>query len=130
LDRGVLDRRELEVTVSDVDAAQQILEALGYIQGAVYDKYRTVYRAGPCHVMLDELPIGDFVEIEGPDTDSIHLLAAELGLSIDSAVPLSYLALFERFCSGRPLDPNRLTFEALDGLRVRQWDLGVKYADE
>ncbi|MGE5250960.1 MAG: class IV adenylate cyclase, partial [Bacteroidota bacterium] len=50
LDRGVLNRSELEVTVSDPDAMQQVLEALGYVQIAVYEKYRTVFHAGACHV--------------------------------------------------------------------------------
>ena len=47
-------------------------------------------------VMLDELPYGNFVEIEGETVESIHGLADQLGLNWDAAIATSYNALFDR----------------------------------
>lgn len=126
---GVLSRTELEVTVSSGETTQQILQALGYVQGSVYEKYRRTYRLDTCEIMLDELPYGDFVEIEGPDPASIQKMAGRLGVSLERAVERSYLDIFEHFCSGRSLDPGRLTFEALQGMHPTAEELGVEAAD-
>jgi adenylate cyclase class 2 len=128
--QGVLNRTELEVTLSDMETAQKLLEALGYVQSAVYEKYRSVYEAGDCHVMLDELPYGEFLEIEGPDEAAVQAMAQELGLALAKAVQVSYLRLFERYCAGRPLNRQELTFEALQGWTVLEEELGVENAEE
>ncbi len=127
---GVLSRTELEVTVSDAEAVRQMLEALGFVQSAIYEKYRRVYELGGCEIMLDELPYGDFVEIEGPDTISIRAMTHRLGLKIEHAVEQSYLGIFERYCIGRRLDPTLLTFEALKGNHPTPKELGVEGADQ
>jgi adenylate cyclase class 2 len=129
-DAGVLSRDELEVTVSDAETAQRILEALGFVQSAVYEKYRRVYELERCHIMLDELPYGDFVEIEGPEESSIRAIAGRLDLRIERAVERSYLGIFEDYCRGRDLDPEALTFEALSGKRPIRTELGLQPADE
>ena len=63
----VLIRPEIEITVDNFEAARNFLEALGYIPVATYEKYRSTYELGELHIMLDELPYGDFVEIEGTE---------------------------------------------------------------
>src|SRR3990172_1232689 len=63
---GVRARRELEFTVSDFEAARALLEALGYQVSLMYEKYRTTYDLDGVYVTLDEMPYGDFAEIEGP----------------------------------------------------------------
>jgi adenylate cyclase class 2 len=127
---GVLSRTELEITVSDMETARSILEALGYVQIAVYEKYRRVYELGACHIMLDELPMGDFVEIEGPDGSTVRNVAQRLGLEIEHAAKGSYLGIFEHYCAGRDLDPALLTFDALKGIDAAPGELGVRPADE
>lgn len=126
---GVLSRDEIEVEVNDFDAARELLEALGYAVSAVYEKYRTTYELKGLHIMLDELPYGDFVEIEGPNEEAVRALAAGLGLDPAAAIPTSYLALFERLCRQYPLNPTQLTFEALETLRPGPDELAVRPAD-
>lgn len=129
VDSGVLSRMELEITVSDLETVRAILEALGYVQIAVYEKYRRVYDLGACHIMLDELPIGDFVEIEGPDTATVRSVAHSLGLDTGRAAKGSYLRLFERYCSEHEQDPTVLTFEAMKGAFAPADELGLQPAD-
>ncbi len=126
---GALSRTELEFTVSDPAAARSALQALGYIVVAVYEKYRATWQLGPFHIMLDELPYGNFVEIEGPDPASIQDLARQLGLDPARAARNSYLALFARLAPSLGLDPTQLTFAALHGLPIPPAALGLQPAD-
>jgi adenylate cyclase class 2 len=126
---GVQARAEIEFAVGDFESARKFLEALGYVQVAVYEKFRATYELDSTHVMLDELPYGTFVEVEGAGAESIREVASRLGLDMDAAVPASYLALFERLCAERNLDPSQLTFAALNGLAVSSEALRVRPAD-
>src|SRR5712675_967689 len=60
-------REEIESQLADGDAMLSILERLGYAPVFRYEKYRTEYaqprQAG--RAMLDQTPIGDFLELEG-----------------------------------------------------------------
>lgn len=126
---GVLSRDEIEMTVSNFEQARKMLDALGFIISARYEKFRTTFELNGLKVMLDELPYGDFVEIEGPDEVSVRRLATALGLNMEAAIPASYLALFERLCADRGLDPGQLTFEALGEMQATSEDLKIQAAD-
>ena len=126
---GVLLRAEVEITVDNFEAARSLLKALGYIPVATYEKYRSTYELGELHIMLDELPYGDFVEIEGPDVESLKKTVEKLGLDFSTAIPINYLALFERLCQIREFDSTKLTFKALKGIKVRAEELSVLPAD-
>lgn len=122
-------REEIEVDVSDFDAAQAFLEALGYQVVVAYEKYRTGYHLDGALVTLDEMPYGNFCEIEGPDTDCIRAVAAKLGLNWEARSLDSYLGLFERLKFRRKLAARNLTFEEFKGLRFDSEDFGLTPAD-
>ena len=61
----IFSRQEIEFAVEDFETAKKFLEALGYVQIVIYEKFRTIYELKDSHIMLDELPYGEFVEIEG-----------------------------------------------------------------
>ncbi|MEW5940167.1 MAG: class IV adenylate cyclase [Chloroflexota bacterium] len=126
---GVQARAEIEFAVGDFESARKFLEALGYVQIAVYEKFRAAYELDSTHVMLDELPYGTFVEVEGAGAESIRDAATRLGLKWEAIIPASYLALFEGLCAERNLDPTRLTFDALNDLRPSPDLLHVRPAD-
>ena len=134
-EQGVLSRREIEFTVEDYDKAKQFLEALGYQPIFYYEKYRTTYAFSQtsevlAHIMLDELPYGNFVEIEGKNVETIREVANQLNLSWDTAIGKSYNALFERLRTMRPnLDPTHLTFDSLNELSIKADELSVQAAD-
>lgn len=89
-------RLEVEVGVDETDAMQRLLEALGYRVVFVYEKYRETFALPEAEVMLDELPFGVFVEIEGADLGRVRQAAENLDLPWEERLPLSYLGLFER----------------------------------
>ncbi len=126
--RGVQIRPEYEVEVDDFDAARRLLEGLGFRVALAYEKYRTQYRWQDVHLVLDELPYGNFVEIEGPSLESVHRAARALGLDLDAAVPWSYVALFRRLKDALQLDAAHLTFEAFRNRPVDWTRLGLRPA--
>ena len=88
-------RIEHETRVADPEAAHRLLEGLGYRVAWRYQKYRTTYRLGDVEAMLDETPIGCWVELEGPP-DAIDRAAATLGVGMDRYETGSYRDLAER----------------------------------
>jgi adenylate cyclase class 2 len=56
---------EFETVVSDVDATENIIEKLGYKLSVIYEKHRKSWHFREVEVVLDELPFGYFMEIEG-----------------------------------------------------------------
>jgi adenylate cyclase class 2 len=121
---GVLSRAEHEITADDFNTARNLLEALGYLPVATYEKYRRTYEMEELHIMLDELPYGNFIEIEGVDTAALQKVSADLGLDFSATVTDNYLVLFERYCKCREgLDPSQLTFAALESLTIEPREL-------
>jgi adenylate cyclase, class 2 len=64
---GIRRRREDETAVADGDALAAILDALGYKPAVVYEKRRETWLVAGVEVVIDELPFGLFVEIEGEE---------------------------------------------------------------
>ncbi len=128
LNNGMLTRREIEFAVSDFETARQFLEALGYQAIFMYEKYRTTFDLDDTHVMLDEMPYGSFVEIEG-EAEALPAIASRLGLNWKAAIPVSYQALFERLQAVLSLPDRDLSFDNLAGAEVRPHHLGVQAAD-
>ncbi len=64
-DSDIKHRIEHETTVADVDAMERIIECLGYKLSVVYEKHRKTWHFHDVEVVLDELPFGLYMEIEG-----------------------------------------------------------------
>jgi len=62
-------QREDETRVDDPDAMEAILEALGLEPALVYEKRRETWILGKTEIVIDELPFGLFMEIEGSEQD-------------------------------------------------------------
>ncbi len=128
-EQGVLDREEIEFVVENFEKARQFLEALGYQKSIFYEKYRTTYDLNETQIMLDELPYGSFLEIEGEGLQPIRAVADQLNLNWETAVATSYVALFERVCKTIKLSCQDLSFANFSGIKVVAADLGVQAAD-
>jgi adenylate cyclase class 2 len=128
MDAGVLSRGELEITVSDFNVTRDILEALGYQVAFIYEKYRTTYRLGAAELMLDEMPYGNFLEIEG-DPDAIRPAAERLQLNWATSIPESYSSLFDKLSRRGTVGFRDLTFDNFRGVSISAEDLGVTPAD-
>lgn len=110
VDNGIMSREELEVQISNYDVMEQILNRLGYCPFMFYEKYRTIYALNDTQIMLDEMPFGNFVEIEG-EIDTIESTINLLNLNDVERRPQSYSKLFEFVKHHLELDFNDLTFE-------------------
>lgn len=128
-EQGVLRREEIEFVVEDFEKARQFLEALGYQKLVYYEKYRTTYQLDEALIMIDELPYGNFIEIEGNSIDLIQDVARQLNLDWSAAVPTSYHALFERARTTLKLSLEDLAFADFEGIEVHATDIGVRAAD-
>ena len=89
-------REEIEIEVSDFDSADLIIQRLGYIPTQTYEKYRETFQLDDVEIVLDELPYGNFVELEGPEP-TIRALAQTLHLDWQQRILFSYLALLAQF---------------------------------
>jgi adenylate cyclase, class 2 len=129
IEDGVITRTEIEFTADDFEVTRKFFEALGYRVVVTYEKYRRVFKLGDVIVTLDELPFGDFVEIEAPNKSLITGVTQMLGLDWSRAIPTNYLGLFEIVKKNVPLDIKDLTFEDFQGITLSPADLEVKPAD-
>jgi adenylate cyclase class 2 len=127
---GVYARREIEFSVSDFQSAQTLLEALGYRVSLMYEKFRTMYTLEGLQITLDEMPYGNFTEIEGADTSAIHRVAGELDLSWEARILESYTSLFDLLKEKRGLTFRDLSFTNFSDLHISPADLGVIQADQ
>jgi adenylate cyclase class 2 len=127
---GVRLRQELEFTVSDFDTARALFEALGYQVYMMYEKYRATYQLGNVEVVLDEMPTGDFLEIEGPDSDSIRNAAQKLELNWNARILDSYTVLFTRTRAQMGFDFRDLSFENFKGMTITPQVMGITIADQ
>lgn len=65
----VKQKIEYETEVSNVEQTEKIIAALGYQLSLVYEKRRKTFHLGEVEIVLDELPFGLFMEIEGSHRD-------------------------------------------------------------
>ena len=80
---GFKHQIEHETIVADVAATESIIEKLGYKLSVVYEKHRKAWHLGNVEVVLDEVPFGYYMEIEGEMDDIVE---AEQLLGIEDLV--------------------------------------------
>jgi adenylate cyclase class 2 len=86
-------RVETETQVADGQKMDAILHALGFRPTFRYEKFRADWSDGKGHVVLDETPIGNFGEIEGP-ARWIDQTAKLLGIGRADYITDTYAGLF------------------------------------
>jgi len=102
-------RVELETQVSDAETTELLLAALGYAKALAFNKRRRLWQLGGCEVALDELPLlGAFVEIEGPDSETIAGVQAMLRLEAVPHIMDSYACLIGQELSRRGWDERQV----------------------
>jgi adenylate cyclase class 2 len=104
-------RPEIEVDVSDGATLEEILGQIGYQPIFRYQKFRTEYarhsQAGK--IMLDETPIGNFLEVEGAPR-WIDRTARLLGFSPADYITSSYGSLYLTYCREHGIAPTGMLF--------------------
>jgi adenylate cyclase class 2 len=106
-------RQELELEISDAATFAKILAQLGFQPTFRYQKFRTEYthpRSGGL-ATLDQTPIGDFLELEGPPR-WIDRTAAALGFLPADYITASYAGLYAQYRRQNPSAPPDMVFGA------------------
>ena len=104
-------RPEIETKVQSGEHMHQILGQLGFQATFRYEKFRTEYRSenGEGVVTVDETPIGNFLEIEGP-AEWIDATAERLGFSATDYILESYGRLYLAACERQGVRPTNMVF--------------------
>jgi len=110
-------RQELETEVSDGKKMDLILRALGYAPTFRYEKFRAEWTDGKGQVVVDETPIGNFCEIEGPPR-WIDATAKKLGVSPSNYITKNYATLFAEWTHQTGSKANEMTFLAVGQKRA------------
>ncbi len=102
-------RIETETEVSDGEALAHVFLSIGLVPAFQYEKWRTEWHLGQGHCVVDETPIGNFAELEGP-ADWIDQTAAILAVDPSQYITLSYGRLFDLWREQHASSATDLTF--------------------
>jgi adenylate cyclase class 2 len=102
-------RQEYEVEVSDGSQMRAILEKLGFFPSMRYEKYRETFTYQRAEIVLDEVPVGAFMEIEA-SREAIRSIAARLGLDFGARLTASYSDIFDAVRAAYQLQMTDMTF--------------------
>ena len=105
-------RVELETVVADGESLDLILRALGYAPTFRYEKFRAEWTDEKGTVVVDETPIGNFCEIEGPPR-WIDDTAKKLGVSEADYITKNYATLFLDWKRESKSSAEEMTFKAV-----------------
>jgi adenylate cyclase class 2 len=105
-------RIETETRVSDGAQMEAILRALQFEPSFRYEKYRAEWEGDRGHVLIDETPIGNFGEIEGPP-DWIDSVAQQLGIRPQDYITDTYAGLFFAWKKQTASPADEMTFAAV-----------------
>lgn len=105
-------RIETETKVEDGAKLEAILRALQFEAVFRYEKFRAEWGGEHGHVVIDETPIGNFGEIEGP-AEWIDHVARDLGISTADYSTDTYAGLFYSWKERTGSPANDMTFAAI-----------------
>ena len=107
-------RVELETGVDDGKKMDAILRELGYRPSFRYEKFRAEWTDKKGQVVVDQTPIGNFCEIEGPSR-WIDATAKKIGVSRDDYITKNYATLFAEWTRETGSAAKEMTFKAVAG---------------
>lgn len=102
-------RVELETGVADGKKMDAILRGLGYRPSFRYEKFRAEWKDKTGNVVVDQTPIGNFCEIEGPSR-WIDATAKRLGVNRKQYITKNYATLFAEWTQETGSAAKEMTF--------------------
>ena len=105
-------RIETETRVEDGEKMEAILRALQFEPSFRYEKFRAEWKGEQGHVVIDETPIGDFGEIEGPP-GWIDSVAHQLAIRREDYITDTYAGLFFTWKKRTGSTAKEMTFTAV-----------------
>ena len=105
-------RVETETRVEDGEKMEAILRALQFEPCFRYEKFRAEWKGEQGHVVIDETPIGNFAEIEGPP-EWIDSMADKLGVQRSDYITETYVGLFFAWKRETGSSAQEMTFDGV-----------------
>jgi adenylate cyclase class 2 len=112
-------RIETETEVLNGDALAEVFLSLGLVPAFRYEKWRAEWTDGEGHCVVDETPIGNYAELEGPAAWIDHA-AARLGVDPADYITLSYGRLFDLWRQQHNSAATDLTFAAVGAASMQR----------
>lgn len=104
---------EIEVELSDFDQMEIILKEIGFFKVQSYEKHRETFIVKDAKILIDTMPYGIFIEIEGSE-EAIRNYTDILGLDWNKRITMNYLEIFANISKRLQLSFRDLTFENFD----------------
>lgn len=108
-------RVETETRVADGEQMEAILRSLQFQPSFRYEKFRAEWKLESGHVVIDETPIGNFGEIEGP-SEWIDSIAHHLSVGKSDYITDTYAGLFLAWKKRTGSSAKEMTFAAVAGM--------------
>jgi adenylate cyclase, class 2 len=105
-------RVETETEVADGKVLAEILMALDFQPSFIYEKFRAEWSDGKGQVVLDQTPLGDIGEVEGP-ARWIDRVARQLAVDPSSYMTSTYADLFFAWKERTKSSATDMTFAAI-----------------
>ena len=109
-------RVETETRVENGEKMEAILRALHFDLCFRYEKFRAEWKDEQGHVVIDETPIGNFAEIEGP-AEWIDSIASKLGVAHSDYITETYAGLFFSWKRETSSAVDEMTFAAINAAK-------------
>lgn len=106
------EREEIEFEIEDPKKMRVILENLGFTKVRIMEKYREKWQLGNTEIVIDRLPMGNFIEIEGKEK-SIRKVVNILGLDFKNRITETYWDLWKEYAKRKGIKDKNITFTAI-----------------
>lgn len=95
-DEKFREREEIEIEISDPKKMETILNKLGFTKKWIMEKYREKWEWGSAEIVIDKLPFGNFIEIEGNEKSILRTIKI-LGFDLKDGITATYWGLWENY---------------------------------
>lgn len=106
------EREEIEFEIADPKKMRVILENLGFTKVRIMEKFREKWHLNDTEVVIDKLPLGNFIEIEGKEK-SIRKVVDILELDFKNRIIGTYWDLWKEYAKRKGIKDENITFTAI-----------------
>lgn len=106
---GFKEREEIEFEILNPKEMEIILENLGFTKKLIMEKYREKWQWENAEIVIDKLPFGNFIEIEG-NKKAIIKTARYLGLNLKDGITATYWDLWKDYRKKRGIRNENIVF--------------------
>jgi adenylate cyclase class 2 len=106
------EREEIELEISDPEKMEIILKNLGFTKVRIMEKYREKWKLNGTEIVIDKLPMGNFIEIEGRKK-SIKKIVNLLGFDFKNRLVCTYWDLWKDFTKKKGIKNENIVFSAV-----------------